>query len=156
VWYPADFVRFVHSSVFVSALLVGSAIDWQLKIIPDIITLGLLALTPLVIYLHPELSVHSSILGIIAGGGIIYAIAWGYYLLRRGYGIGMGDAKLLAAIGGWLGYQSLFSTILYGSLLGTIYGFWVMYRQRNFSLQAEIPFGPFLSLGAFIYMMGHV
>jgi leader peptidase (prepilin peptidase)/N-methyltransferase len=153
VIYPADFVRFAHRSVFVSALLVGSVIDWQLKIIPDSITLSLLALSPLVVYLHPELDWLSSLLGIIMGGGIIYLIAWIYYLLRRGYGIGMGDAKLLAAIGGWLGYQAIFSTILYGALLGSFYGVALMAKNRNYSLQTEIPFGPFLAFGAFLHMV---
>jgi leader peptidase (prepilin peptidase) / N-methyltransferase len=143
VWFKADFLRFLHSSI-----------DWQLKIIPDSITLGLVAVSPLVVLLHPELDWLSSFLGIILGGGIIYAIAWLYYLIRKGYGIGMGDAKLLAAIGGWLGYQSLFTTLFYGSIIGSFYGLWMMLRERRRTLKTEIPFGPFLALGAFIHMIG--
>ncbi len=151
-YFPADGLRYGHNLLFLSALLVGSVIDWQYKIIPDAITLGLIALSPLVVYLHPDLTWYSSLGGTLAGGGLIYAIAWIYYLMRRGYGIGMGDAKLLAGIGAWLGYQALFTTLFYGSLSGSIFGLALMLREGKLSLKTEVPFGPFLAAGALVHM----
>lgn len=153
VFHARDALRFGHATIFVSLLIVAAVIDLRSMIIPDRISLSMIALTPLVIALHPELSWQSGLFGVLLGGGVIYGIAWTYYLLRKREGIGMGDAKLLAGIGGWLGYQSLFPTMLYGSVIGTLVAFAVMAYTRKISLQREIPFGPFLALGAVIHLL---
>ncbi len=146
-------IRFFHMIVFSCLLIVCSFIDFQHKIIPDKISLPMILLTPVVAYLHPELDGKSAFFGVLWGGGIIYAIAWIYYLLRRVEGIGMGDAKLLAAIGGWLGYQAILPVLFYGSVLGSLIGSILLVIKKQYSLRAEVPFGPFLALGAFLHMM---
>lgn len=151
-FYTTEFIRFIHAISFVSLLLICSVIDFNLKIIPDVISLPMIVLSILWVWIHPELDARSSFYGVLLGGGIIYAIAWTYYLLRKQEGIGMGDAKLLAGIGGWLGYQSILPTLLYGSILGSIFGSLVLILSRRFNLKTEIPFGPFLAIGAIIHM----
>ena len=125
----------------------------QHRIIPDVLSLPMIALTPLVVMLHPELSWRSGLIGVIAGGGIIYLIAWLYLLVRGREGMGMGDAKLLAAIGGWLGYQAIMPTLLVGSVLGSVVGIGAMLKSRQLNLQTELPFGPFLALGAALFLL---
>jgi leader peptidase (prepilin peptidase)/N-methyltransferase len=105
----------------------------------------------LVFYLHPDLTWQSSLIGVVAGGFSLYAVAWIYWLIRKEVGMGMGDVKLLAAIGGWLGYQSILPTILYGSLMGAAIGIIIMMWKRQMALKMAIPFGPFLALGALIH-----
>jgi leader peptidase (prepilin peptidase)/N-methyltransferase len=158
-WQPeivvdsASLLRYVHASVFVSLLITCSVIDLHHMIIPDKISIPMILLSPLIVVIHPELTLTSSLLGIFLGGGVLYGIAWLYYLFRRDIGLGLGDVKLLAAIGGWLGYQSLFTTVFVGSVLGALVGIIVMIVTRSPSMKLKIPFGPFLSLGAVVYLL---
>ena len=147
-----DFLRFLHAAIFSSLLLICSFIDLKHKIIPDVISLPMIAVSPLIIFFHPELDWRSSLYGVLLGGGSIYIVQWLYYLIRKKLGIGMGDAKLLAAIGGWLGYQAIFPTLFYGSILGSIFGVGAIIVTRRVSLKTQIPFGPFLAVGAFLHL----
>lgn len=112
----------------------------------------MILLTPLIIWLHPELDWKSGLIGVLLGGGSVILINRIYYLLRGETGIGMGDAKLLAAIGGWLGYQAIFPTFFYGSILGSLFGVSAMILKKRLNLKSEIPFGPFLAVGALLHM----
>ena len=151
-----EFFRFLHKALFSCLMIVCSGIDFDHKIIPDLISLPMILLTPLVVLLHPELSWTAGLLGVFLGGGLIYLIAWIYFLIRKEEGIGMGDAKLLAAIGGWLGYQSILPVLLYSSLLGSFFGLLSMIFSRNVHLKSEIPFGPFLAIGSLFYLFGRI
>ncbi len=152
-WDAFNVIRFVHGITFASLLIVCSGIDFRHMIIPDVISLPMIALTPVVVWLHPDLDWMSAAIGVAAGGGSLYAIAWLYWLIRHEVGMGMGDVKLLAAIGGWLGYQAIIPTIFYGSLLGAVGGIAVILVSRRLSLKSAIPFGPFLAIGAIIHLI---
>ncbi len=145
------FLRFIHALTFSSILIICSFIDLKLRIIPDVLSLPMILFSPIVVYFHPDLGFKDSLLGIFLGGGIIYLIAWGYYLVRRAEGMGMGDAKLLAAIGGWLGYQAILPTLFYASILGSIYGLCEIALRSERNLKSEVAFGPFLALGTGLY-----
>lgn len=148
-----DLLRFAHSTIFCSALLVCAFIDLRLFIIPDKISLPMIALSPVVVYLHPDLDWLSSLIGVVAAVSVFYGIAWLYFLVRKEPGLGMGDVKLLAAIGGWLGYQSLLPTIFISSISGALVGIAVMLYKRNYSMRTAIPFGPFLVLAAILHLL---
>jgi leader peptidase (prepilin peptidase)/N-methyltransferase len=137
-------------------MVVTSVIDFHFMIIPDKISIPGIFMTPLVILLHPELSWKSGLLGILLGGGFIFALAWFYHFLRKKEGIGMGDAKLLALMGGWLGYEALFPILFYSSLSGSLIGIILLSAQKKLSMKAAIPFGPFLALGALIQLLSPV
>lgn len=145
-------IRYVHMIFFTYIIIVCAFIDLAHMIIPDKISLPMIAVAPLLSLVHPELTLRSSMYGILLGGGIIYGIAWSYYLIRRIEGIGMGDAKLLAFIGGWLGYQGVLPTLLFGSAIGSIYGISMSVIARKSQLKTAIPFGPFLSFGCLLYL----
>lgn len=144
----AEFLRFIHAAVFSSLLLICSVIDLEHQIIPDVISLPMIAASPLVAWLHPELDIKSSLIGIFLGGGIFYGIAWAYVLIRKEYGLGLGDVKLLAAIGGWLGFQSVLTTIFWASILGALVGIICIVVSGQRDLKLKLPFGPFLSVAA--------
>lgn len=141
------FLRFSHAAIFFSLLTVCSVIDIHLQIIPDKISLPMIASSPLIAFVHPDLTFYSSFLGVIVGGGSLYLVAWLYYLVRRDIGLGFGDVKLLAAIGGWIGYESIFTTVFVGSITGSVIGLAVMIVMRTTDMKIKLPFGPFLSLG---------
>jgi len=148
-----DFLRWLHASSFISLMLIMSVIDAKLMIIPDVLSIGMILMTPVIVALHPDLDFRSSAIGLIAGGGVLYLIAWLYWLIRREYGLGFGDVKLLAAIGGWLGWQAIFPTLFLGSFVGSILAITVMLMARRFSWQMRIPFGPYLASGAVAYLL---
>jgi leader peptidase (prepilin peptidase) / N-methyltransferase len=92
-----------------------------------------------------------SIFGAMLGGGVLYLIALLYLILRKREGMGMGDVKLLAMIGAFLGWKSIIYVILIGSVLGTIVGLAIIVYKRG-NIRYALPFGPFLSLAAALYL----
>jgi leader peptidase (prepilin peptidase)/N-methyltransferase len=152
--FDADqLLRWLHACIFISLMLTMSVIDARLMIIPDVLSLGMLAMSPVVAWAHPDLTLVDSVVGALAGGGVLYAVAWAYWLLRKQYGLGFGDVKLLAAIGGWLGWQAVFPTLFLGSIVGSIIAIGIMMLARQFSWQAKIPFGPYLAAGAVAHLL---
>ncbi|MBQ49751.1 MAG: prepilin peptidase [Zetaproteobacteria bacterium] len=150
---PAEFIRCLHAIIFTSLLIICSVIDLRLKIIPDVISLPMILFSPVWIWIHPQLNWFSSLLGILFGGGILYLLAWIYLLLRKQSGMGMGDVKLLAAIGGWLGFESILPTLFIGSIVGALIGIAGIVLKKGVDFKTELPFGPFLALGAVLYLV---
>lgn len=143
--------EFFFYFLFVAALLVIIFIDIQHQIIPDLISLPGLALGFAGSFLATPLSWQQSALGILLGGGILYAVAAGYYLLTRQEGMGGGDIKLLAMIGAFLGWQSLLFIIFFSSLIGTVAGIFVIAKGGGGG-KTRIPYGPFLALAALAFL----
>lgn len=133
--------------IFFSALLVLAGIDLEHQILPDLITLPGIPLGLLMGMLLPEASLLSSAEGLVLGGGIFYLVA----LLSRG-GMGGGDIKLAAMIGAFLGWQRLLLTIFLATLFGSVVGIPLLALKLK-GRKDPIPFGPFLSLGAFISLI---
>ena len=79
-------------------------------------------------------------------------IAGGYYLLTKSEGMGLGDVKLLAMMGAFLGWRSILFIIIVGSFSGALVGITVMLLRKK-DRKYAIPFGPFLSLGALSYLL---
>ena len=136
--------------LFTCALVVITFIDVDYKIIPDVISIpGIvigLALSPLL----PATFVES-LIGAAVGGGVLYGVILVYYLLTKREGMGMGDVKLLAMIGAFLGWKSLPFVLLVSSFTGTLVGVGLMILARK-DRRYAVPFGPFLSLGAVSYL----
>lgn len=137
--------------LLITVLIAVTFIDIDHRIIPDRITLPGIPLFFLVAFFLPRFTVIDSLLGILAGGGSLYLVAWGYHLLTGQEGMGGGDIKLLAMIGAVVGWQGILFTIFTGSLLGCIVGFSLMIKNRK-GMKLAVPFGPFLSMGAVIYV----
>ncbi len=137
--------------LFCAALLAIIWIDIHHQIIPDVISLPGVIAGFLFSFFNPQLSWQSSLLGLLIGGGILYAIAMLYFILRKQEGMGGGDIKLLAMIGAFLGWQSLLFVIFFSSLTGTIVGLSAMAKQKKGGA-TRIPFGPFLSVAALLFL----
>jgi len=138
--------------VFISTLIIISFIDIDYQIIPDIFSLPgiiIFATSPLFV---PDISFMDSILGIFLGGGSLYLVAMTYYLLKKTEGMGGGDIKLLAMIGAAIGWKGVIFTIFIGSLTGTIAGLIMMISARIIDIKLKVPFGPYLSIGAVVYI----
>ena len=137
--------------VFCAALLAIIVIDFYHQIIPDSISLPGIILGFAASFVNPLVTWQSSGLGILLGGGILYAIAASYYFLTKREGMGGGDIKLLAMIGAFLGWQSLLFVIFCSSVLGSLVGIGAMLKQKKGG-KTMIPYGPFLSIAAIIYL----
>lgn len=121
-------------------------IDFQHQIIPDIITIPG-AISGMLLHLLTKEGALDSILGLLVGGGSLLFISLAYMIIYRKEGMGGGDIKLMAMIGAWLGIRSVLPVIMIGAFSGSIYGL-IKNRGRG----GVIPFGPFLSLGAIVYI----
>lgn len=135
--------------LFLASLLVISFIDLHHKIIPDIFSLPGIVLGLVASLIIGHISWTDSLIGTIAGGGGLFLVAITYETITGKEGMGMGDVKLLAMIGAWMGWRALPLIILISSLSGVIIGS-AMLLAGGKGIRARIPFGPFLSLAAFL------
>lgn len=138
--------------VLFAALLVIIFIDIHHQIIPDRISLPGIVLGFATSPFGTEITWQQSGLGILLGGGILYAVAWVYITLAKRDGMGGGDIKLLAMIGAFLGWQSLLYVVFASSLSGSLVGIIAMIRQGKGG-KTRIPFGPFLAFGAITWVL---
>lgn len=137
--------------IFCSALVAITFIDLDHQIIPDVISLPGIALGFAASFFLPWLGWLNSLIGIVAGGGSLLLVAWLYERLTGKEGMGGGDIKLLAMMGAFLGWRAVPFIIFASSLVGSVIGLTVMMLQKKDSKLA-IPFGPFLALGAVLYI----
>jgi leader peptidase (prepilin peptidase)/N-methyltransferase len=130
------------------ALIVLFVTDLQHKILPNAITLpGIVIGFACSFFLPPGW--RDSLIGIVVGGGVLYAIAEGYYRIRGHEGLGMGDVKLLAMIGAFLGWKLVLLTLVLASFSGSIIGVAMIASQRG-DMKYALPFGTFLAIGAVV------
>jgi leader peptidase (prepilin peptidase) / N-methyltransferase len=141
--------------IIVYSLIVLSFIDLEFMIIPDRLSLGILVLGLLSAFINPAFSGSlssrflQSLIGAAVGFSIIYFLAVvGEWLFKK-EAMGGGDLKLMAAVGAIVGWQGVLSTLFLGSVLGAVYGIFLMIFKK-IGKKAHIPFGPFLALATLI------
>ena len=144
-------LQYLQFMVFAGTLVILSFIDFDHKILPDVLTLPGIAVGWLVSFLPGGISWTDSLIGLAAGGGSLYLVATVYERITGREGLGGGDIKLLAMIGAWMGWQSLPLIVLMSSLSGAVIGS-VFILSGGKGARTQIPFGPFLSLGALSYL----
>jgi len=137
--------------LLVCILIALFGIDLEHQILPNSITLPGIAIGVLFSLIAPP-GIRDSLIGVVLGGGILYAIAGAYYLWRREEGMGMGDVKMLAMIGAFLGWKAVLVTLVLSSFSGAIIGLLLMAVQRG-TMKFALPFGTFLAIGALIAML---
>ena len=113
--------RLVLASILVALFL----IDLEHRILPNSITLPGIVIGFL-FSLLTEPGWLASLIGIVAGGGALLAIAEGYYRWRKEEGLGMGDVKMLGMLGAFLGWKLMLLTLVLSSFLGSIIGLGLM------------------------------
>lgn len=136
---------------FIATLTVVTFIDLDHRIIPDAISLPGIPLFFLAALAVPSVTWRASAIGIVVGGGSLFAVAWVYQFMTGREGMGGGDIKLLAMIGAMIGWQGILFTLFAASAIGTIVGLLAMIRSGK-GMRLAIPFGPFLAMGAIIYL----
>jgi len=167
---------FLHGAIFFALLISISVIDLDLMIIPDELSLGgTLVGLGFAFWVGDATAVswQEAAMGAFISAGLLWFIAFTYRIVRNREGMGMGDVKLMALLGAFLGIKSIpfiiFASALQGSLLAIL---WLVFSGEDDSTHDEgeaaelpdpdgdldesldhdgvggmaIPFGPFLAL----------
>ena len=151
VWLTPVGPLLVTRLLLVCILIVLFGIDLEHQILPNSITLPGIAIGLLLSLIAPP-GLRDAVLGALLGAGILYGIAAAYYLWRREEGMGMGDVKMLAMIGAFLGWKAVLVTLVLSSFSGAIIGVILMSAQKG-NMKFALPFGTFLAIGAFVAML---
>jgi leader peptidase (prepilin peptidase)/N-methyltransferase len=104
--------------------------------------------------------VLDSLLGVALGGGILYGLDKLTLLLAKKRGMGFGDVKLLAMLGAFLGWKSVFIIIMMASLIGSVIGVTLLVLSKRMGPETEdapqgghyLPFGPYLAVSGLLYL----
>ena len=140
--------RILLNLSFVATLVALSFIDLDTFRLPDVLTLPLLGIGLIGAFLIPgNPSGWESVLSALGAGGVFWIIARVYP-----QGMGLGDVKLVAAMGAFLGFPAIFISIFVGSFVGAVVGIFLL-RTGKKSLGQQIPFGPYLALGAILTLL---
>ena len=167
-WYGVGLL-FAKQVIFGSLMIVLTVTDWRERLLPDRVNfpgmaMGLLFSVALPVgdgagrWLAgwagiqvppvPVGSLLDALLGALVGGGLLYLLGEAYFRLRHREGMGLGDVKMMALVGCFLGPRLALLTILLGSLGGSVLGllFILVFRKDS---SYELPFGSFLGVAAF-------
>lgn len=135
--------------IFGYILIVASFIDFFHYIIPDSLTLSL-AFVGIVYGLFNHELIHS-IIGLVFGFVLLYIVAVLGKAIFKKEAMGGGDIKLLAALGTFVGVKGVLFTLFVASFFGSFVGI-VLIASGNAKMSQRLPFGPYLSLSAIIYI----
>ena len=139
------------------AFIAIALIDFEHEIIPDEISLsGIVAGAVFSLFFPlwqgattPLGGLAWSVVGILTGGGILFALGTvGEWVFKK-EAMGGGDVKLMAALGAFLGWKGVLLTLFLASLFGAVVGL----AMRMFTGKERIPFGPYIVAGAALYML---
>ena len=145
--------------VFLAALVCGAFVDLEHMIIPDSVTIGGMVAGPVFSALVPALhgrevwyqGLIASGIGELAGFGLLFLVAVLGEKLFKKEAMGFGDVKLMGAVGAFLGWQAVLFVLIAGSVMGSVVGVALILLKKT-ELQGRIPFGPYLSLAAAVWI----
>jgi leader peptidase (prepilin peptidase)/N-methyltransferase len=151
--YPLFLFTLIWYTYLWCLWLVIAVYDIRHTVIPDKLVwfANALSLTALYLFSHFQLAPHPATWGAVIAGPLLALPFWVVWFMSRGKWMGLGDAKLVLGLGWLLGASA--------GLLGIMLAFWIdaafailllIVKGRAYSLKSQIPFGPFLLIGAFI------
>lgn len=180
VYWQIGFTLFLPVGLIFAATMISLIfIDKEHMILPDVITFPLMFFALIVRLIYPiiyqtdffqdtrvsplasidpgvpawAVSIIGAIIGGLVGGGSLWLVGELWKRLRGVEAMGFGDVKMMFGVGALLGWQLTFLTIFLGALTGSVIGIFVMMKDRENGMQAKIPFGIFLGIGAIIALL---
>ncbi len=164
--------------IFVATMVSLIFIDAENMILPDVINFPLLVLALLVRIIYPIffgtayfadlqhapltsfqnlpiwlVSLIGAVLGGLVGGGFLWLVGEIWKRLRGVEAMGLGDVKMMFAVGALLGWRLTLLTIFLGAFSGAIIGVFLISRQKDKDMQTQIPFGIFLGIGSILAIL---
>jgi len=147
-------VLFVYM-LFALVLVIISFIDYDYKVIPDFLSAILLLSALSFSVFNYQLGFDfksralNSLIGAITASGSLYLLGYAGTKIFKKEAMGDGDVKLMAGVGALLGWQKSLQTLLLASVIGAAFGIYLI-SSGKINKKDYLPFGPFLSLAAFI------
>jgi leader peptidase (prepilin peptidase)/N-methyltransferase len=132
---------------FVAAMVALVFIDYDHQILPNVITIPGTIVGVLLAGIRQPITVTEALAGALLGAGVLFLVAEVYLRVRKIEGLGMGDVKMMAMVGAFLGWKGVLLTLFAGSLLGSLVGLALM-AARGKDLKTALPFGSFLGIAA--------
>jgi leader peptidase (prepilin peptidase)/N-methyltransferase len=140
-------------ALLLTAVLIAlTAIDLDLQLLPDSLTLPLLWVGLLINMTGTFTSLESALLGAVFGYLSLWSVYWLFKIITGKEGMGYGDFKLLAALGAWLGLAALPTIVLLSSLVGATLGLTLILTGQQ-TRETPMPFGPFLAGAGLIHLL---
>lgn len=147
-------LTFLFLAAIVSMTIALIYIDAEIQILPDVIDLPGVAIGLLTAWVAKGVAADlllaadltDALLGMVGGGGLLFAVGFAYKLLRKVEGMGLGDVKMLAMIGAVTGWRGVLAVLFVSTLSGAVIGLAIAVVQRR-DLKFAIPFGVFLGFG---------
>jgi len=152
VWRFGFSLQALGGVIFTWFLVALSGIDIKTQLLPDNLTFPFLWLGIIFNLFSTYTDLNSSVLGAIFGYLALWSVFHLFKLITGKEGMGYGDFKLLAALGAWLGWQSLPLIILLSSAVGAVIGIFMIVTKLQERSQ-PIPFGPYLAVAGWIAML---
>jgi len=165
VWQFGTTILALKLALFATINLELIASDFEERILPDEFTKGGTAVgvvvagfallpavfSSLAVPMDSPRWIHSVVESLIGAGfgyGALWTIAWMYRKFRGVDGMGMGDFKMAAMIGAFLGLMPMLLTLMIGSILGSVAGLLVILLAKKQASTYEVPFGSFMGIAA--------
>lgn len=130
-------------------LIALAVIDWRHRLLPDFLTVPLIAAGWAVAAASDAPTIVDSLIGAAAGFAFALLVRCTYWMVRRREGMGLGDVKLLAAAGAWVSWQGLPSAVLIAAVSGLALAL-LRHGRNGIFLDEAVPFGTYLCLGTWI------
>jgi leader peptidase (prepilin peptidase)/N-methyltransferase len=147
-WFADDPLLLAQRLVFTALLIVLFGTDLDTQRLPNVVTLpGIGVGLAFSVFLQPGFV--AAIVGAALGAAILLALRWAWKRLTGVEGMGLGDVKMLAMIGAFLGWQQVPVVLFLASLWGALVGVALSMAGRR-SLQSRLPFGTFLAVAAYL------
>ena len=179
VYWQIGFGAFLPVAfVFVSTMIALIFIDSEHMILPNVITYPFLIFALLIRVIFPAFfagihisdinawpishlsdlspivqSIVGAILGAIVGGGFLWLVGELWKRLRGVEAMGLGDVKMMAGVGAFLGWKLTLLSVFLGAFSGALIGVFLIARQRERNLQTQVPFGIFLGIGSIVSLL---
>lgn len=147
LWVGGEPVVLAQRLVFTAALIVLFGTDLETQRLPNVVTYPGVAVG-LIFSVWVPPGVVASVLGAALGAGILMAIRWSWKRLKGVDGMGLGDVKMMAMIGAFLGWRQILIVLFLASFAGAVIGVSLAVARRS-SLQTRLPFGTFLAVAAY-------
>lgn len=146
-------LKSIALTLFCYALITLFFIDLKKQILPDLITLSFLWLG-LLLSMMPQgfISPTSAILGASLGYVLPWTVGSLYQIVRKKPGMGHGDYKMLAMLGAWMGPIAIPVLLTIATLIGLVMSLGLLFTKK-ISVQSRIPFGPFIAIAGWIYLL---
>jgi leader peptidase (prepilin peptidase)/N-methyltransferase len=148
-WHFGYSLAAAGAMVFAWTMIALAFIDFDTRLLPDILTLPLLWAGIVFNLLTGRVPLEDAVIGAVAGYLFLWSVYWSFKLATGKEGMGYGDFKLLAAIGAWLGWQALPLAVVLASVVGALAGIGLVALGRH-QRNTPMPFGPFLAVAGLI------